>query len=90
MAQNWNWKRSCSARARALPTSTGSPTTLVVPVGQDIEGGLEPILHEGDGQVGDVYADPTLRLSLCAAAIAVPQPQKGSKHNVTLVGGGLR
>ena len=31
---------------------------LIVLAGEDVEGCLEPVLHKGDGQVGDVYAYP--------------------------------
>ena len=50
----------------------------IVPSRVEIEGGLEAVLHEGHSQVGDVDADPVSNSSLWAAAMAVPQPQKGS------------
>ena len=60
------------------------PDLRVVEAGADGRGGHEPVLHEGGGEVGGVYAEPPL-LQLWAAAKAVFATAEGGQDNVPLV-----
>ena len=58
---------------------------LIVLAWENVESGLEPVLHEGDGKVGDVYAEP-LPLQLLGGGHGGAAAAEGVKDNVPLVG----
>ena len=59
---------------------------VVVPAGQQIEARLEPVFHERDGEVGDVYAHP-LAVQLVGRGDSRATSAEGVEYYVALVGG---
>ena len=95
---DWGWASSRETAPELelvgvlLPEGAGAALVLgfadyvVVRDGVQVEGGLEAVLHQGDGQVGNVDAEPVasqlLRRRHRRAAAA-----EGVEHHVALVGG---
>ena len=65
----------------------GFAEDLVVSAGEEVEGGLEAGLHEGDGEVGNVNAQPAA-LELFGGGHGGAAAAEGVQDHVAGVGGG--